>query len=250
MEKYFYKAFEGLARLAPGSEQSTKKAASLVNVAQEKVLNILDIGCGNGIHTLVLAEVFPNALITAVDTNQQYLDTLKKQLYKKELEDRVTLLNVSMLEMDFPAETFDIIWAEGSIYIAGFQKGLKLWNYFLKQDGYLVCSEISWLHTNLSKESEEFWTQGYPEINTISNKVNQIIDLEFAYIFSFVLPKEDWLDEYYNPLEINLKVMEHKYVHNPVALDVVNMIKQEIKLYHENSHDYSYVFYGMQKNSI
>lgn len=247
MEKYFYEAFEGLTRLAPGSEASTKKAALLVNIAKEKDLNILDIGCGTGIHTIILAERFPNAHITAVDTNQQYLDMLKKRLYQTKFEDRVTILNTSMLEMNFPPETFDLIWAEGSIYIAGFQEGLKQWKTFLKQDGYLVCSEISWLNTSPSKESKEFWEQGYPEIDTISNKVNQIIDLEYAYVFSFVLPKEDWIDEYYNPLEQNLKEMEYKYEGNPVALDVVNIIEQEINLYHGYPRDYSYVFYGMKK---
>jgi len=29
--------------------------------------------------------------------------------------------------------------------------------------------------------------------------------------------------------------------------NIVNMIKQEISLYHDNSNDYSYVFYGMKK---
>lgn len=246
MEKYFYEVFEGLARLAPGSEQSTKKAAALVNVDKEKELNILDIGCGTGIHTLILAEVFPNARITAIDTSQSFLDMLKKHLHKKGLEDRITVLNASMFEMDFPKETFDLIWAEGSIYIAGFQEGLKQWKPLLKRNGYLVCSEISWLHAKPSEESKEFWMQGYPEINTISNKVNQLIDLEYAYAFSFVLPKEDWL-EYYHPLERRLKEMEDKYNDTPAALNVVNMIRQEINLYHHHFHDYSYVFYGMKK---
>ncbi|MFS0577068.1 methyltransferase domain-containing protein [Sporosarcina sp. 179-K 3D1 HS] len=250
MEKYFYEAFEGLARLAPGSEPSTKKAASLVSVGKDTNLNILDIGCGNGIHTLILAEVFPNAHITAIDNNQQYLDTLIEQLHKKGLEARVTVLNTSMLEMDFSPETFDLIWAEGSIYIAGFQEGLKQWKPFLKQGGYLVCSEISWLHADPSRESKEFWEQGYPEIDSISNKVNQIIGQEYSYDFSFVLPKEDWIDEYYNPLGRNLREMEHKYYATPVALNVVNMIKQEISLYQNNSREYSYVFYGMKKCNI
>jgi ubiquinone/menaquinone biosynthesis C-methylase UbiE len=247
MEKYFYEAFEGLIRLAPGSERSTQKAISLVNIAREKELKILDIGSGTGIHTLLLAEVFPNAQITAVDTNEQYLDMLKKQLHIKKLEDRVHTLNASMLEMDFPSETFDMIWAEGSIYIAGFQEGLKKWRTFLKQDGYLVCSEISWLHANPSMESKAFWEQGYPEINTIPTKINQLENLEYAYDFSIVLPKDNWIEEYYNPLEKNLKDMEEKYFDNLDALNVVEMLRQEIRLYHNNVHDYSYVFYGMKK---
>ena len=41
--------------------------------------------------------------------------------------------------------------------------------------------------------------------------------------------------------------MELKYDAHPVALDVVNMMKQEINLYRNHSHDYSYVFDGMKK---
>ncbi|WHY99634.1 hypothetical protein [Peribacillus simplex] len=51
--------------------------------------------------------------------------------------------NVSMFDMGFKTETFDLIWAEGSIYIIGFQKGLKVWKPFLNRGGYLVCSEVS-----------------------------------------------------------------------------------------------------------
>jgi len=248
MENYFYEAFEGLTRLAPGSERSTKKAISLVNIPREKELKILDIGCGTGIHTVLLAEAFPNAQITAVDMNEQYLDMLKKQLHTKRFEDRVHILNTSMFEMDFLTETFDIIWAEGSIYIAGFQEGLKKWKTFLKQDGTLICSEISWLHANPSPECKEFWGQAYPEINSIPAKMNQIEELKYVYDFSFVLPKENWIEEYYNPLERNLTDMEKRHVDNPDALEVIELIRQEIRLYHENVNDYSYVFYGMKKS--
>lgn len=46
--------------------------------------------------------------------------------------------------MDFVPESFDLIWAEGYIYIIGFKKGLQDWKKFLKPGGYLICSEISW----------------------------------------------------------------------------------------------------------
>lgn len=55
------------------------------------------------------------------------------------------------------------------------------------------------------------------------------------------------LVEYYNPFEVKLKEMERKYIHTPVALDVVDMIKQEAKLYHENYQYYNYVFCGIKK---
>lgn len=247
MENYFYEAFDGLTRQGPGSEQSTKKALSQLDLDRNEVLEILDIGCGPGSHTLLLAAEFPNAHITAIDTNETSLTTLKEKLQQRRLEERVSVQNASMFKMDFKQETFDLIWAEGSIYIMGFQKGLACWKPFLKPRGYLVCSEISWLHDNPSNESKAFWNEGYPEIDTISNKINQITALNYNYIFSFVLPMKDWVEEYYNPLELSLQKMEKKYDTDADAFNVINMIRQEIKLYQHYYHDYSYVFYGLQK---
>ena len=65
-------------------------------------------------------------------------------------------------------------------------------------------------------------------MNTIPTKIKQLEDSEYAYDFSFVLPKSRWIEEYYNPLEENLTDMEKKYVANPGALEVVEMIRQEI----------------------
>ena len=40
---------------------------------------------------------------------------------------------MSMFEMSFDDETFDLIWAEGSIYIAGFVRGIRDWKRLLKK---------------------------------------------------------------------------------------------------------------------
>ncbi|WP_307477011.1 hypothetical protein [Cytobacillus purgationiresistens] len=58
------------------------------------------------------------------------------------------------------------------------------------------------------------------------------------------------MEEYYNPLNLNLINMEKKYVEVPSALDVVKMIKQEISVYQHHSDDYSYVFYGMRNRPL
>jgi ubiquinone/menaquinone biosynthesis C-methylase UbiE len=43
--------------------------------------------------------------------------------------------------MDFPEESFDIIWAEGSKSVIGFQQGIKKWYRFLKPRGFLVVHD-------------------------------------------------------------------------------------------------------------
>lgn len=48
------------------------------------------------------------------------------------LGDRVTALVGSMDELAFGDEELDLIWAEGSIYNIGFERGLTEWRRFLK----------------------------------------------------------------------------------------------------------------------
>lgn len=246
MEKYFYEAFKNLERLAPGSDLSTKKAMSLLQ-NKEQNLKILDIGCGNGIHTILLAKYFCNSTIIAVDNNDQYLKNLNSILNKNNLSNRVTVLNMSMFDMNFKNQSFDLIWAEGSIYIVGFEEGLNQWKKYLKKGGYLICSEISWITDEPHKESYNFWNTAYPEIDTIENKVLKIAKAGYNFKSSFILPKEDWLSSYYIPLEKNLDAMKIKYIDNKSANKVINMIESEITLYNNHNEDYSYVFYLMEK---
>ncbi|OLO39339.1 hypothetical protein BTR23_09865 [Alkalihalophilus pseudofirmus] len=68
-------------------------------------------------------------------------------------------------------------------------------------------------------------------------------------IFLKHFPKTDWTDQYYGPLKGNLQKMEQKYAGNEMALKVVQMLRDEIKLYENYSNDYSYASYGMRKIS-
>jgi len=61
-----------------------------------------------------------------------------------------------MLAIDFPLEHFDIIWAEGSIFIMGFEKGLKNWRNYIKPKGYLVVHEMAWLKPDAPEEIEDY----------------------------------------------------------------------------------------------
>lgn len=57
--------------------------------------------------------------------------------------ERVKALNMSMLQLSFPPESFDLIWSEGAIYIMGFGNGLTAWKPLLRRGGYVVVSELS-----------------------------------------------------------------------------------------------------------
>ena len=101
---------------------------------------ILDIGCGSGIPTLELARLGRGEII-GIDIDQSALDNFAIKITEVGLRDRVQALNCSLFNLDFPEETFDIIWSEGSIYAIGFERGLHEWKRFLKPGGYLVVHD-------------------------------------------------------------------------------------------------------------
>ncbi len=246
MENYFFEAFEVMDRLAPGSEASTLKAISMYKGPKEAT-DILDIGCGNGIHTMLLAKEFPKAKIIAIDNHQKFIENLNDTMEKNGLSQRVTGKCLSMFDMDFDEKSFDLIWSEGAIYIAGFERGLKEWKRLLKENGYLICSEVSWLVDNPSEEIAAFWDEEYPQIDKVENKIKQIEAAGYTYQGHFVTPSTDWTDNYYNPLQANLDKMLQKYPDNDMAKQVIAMLQHEIDLYRKYGDEYSYVFYIMSK---
>jgi len=76
---------------------------------------ILDIGCGPGGQTMELARLTQWEVI-GIDIHQPYLDQLTKKIKEAGFSNRVHAINCSMFDMQFPDESFDIIWAEGYLH--------------------------------------------------------------------------------------------------------------------------------------
>jgi len=245
LEKKFFEAFEGMSRMAPGSEASTQKAADLLN-RRDEPLHILDIGCGNGIHSQLLARLFPNAVITAIDNHGPFIDKLNHSAAAQRLSHRVKGQVADMFQMPFAPESFDLIWSEGAIYIIGFQRGLEEWEQFLKPGGALICSEAVWLNEMTSQEIFDFWNAEYPEIDTIEVKLQQVAEAGYTSLGYFIMPSRDWLT-YYEPLQKNLDQMNEKEGHLTTVQEVTQALQREIDLYHQYGHEYSYAFFVMKK---
>ena len=101
-----------------------------------KVMNprILDIGCGTGVPTIELAKM-SGGEVTGLDNNANSLNLLQKKINALGLDKQVKVINDSIFSMDFPDESFDIIWAEGSVFVMGFENSIKKWRRFLKRRG-------------------------------------------------------------------------------------------------------------------
>ena len=140
---YFYELFEALPRCGPGDNKSTRHAFDFIPKLSNQPL-ILDIGCGPGVQTIELAKLSKGKII-AIDNHQAFLDKLMKKVRDEGLEENIILRNISMLDMDFDVDTFDIIWSEGALYIMGFQNGLSRCHQLLKNNGYLAVTELVYL---------------------------------------------------------------------------------------------------------
>jgi len=202
----------------------TKKAFQMLPKIENP--HILDIGCGSGVPTIELAKL-SNGEIIGIDINQSLLDTLNRRVKEEGLSNRVKTMKRSLLDIDFPDKSFDIIWAEGSIWIIGFEKGLKEWRRLLKPSGFLVVHDT---------------------IKNMSNKLKKIPDCGFKLVNHFQLPEDAWWTEYCKPLEIRIKELRIKYKNDPEALKILKKHHREIDMVKRNPKEHSSAFYIMQKS--
>jgi len=235
---------EGLPREGNGRNKYTRKAFQMLSKLDKPC--ILDIGCGSGGPTLELARL-SRGEITGIDVNQTSLDRLARKIEKAGLADRVKAVNCSMFDMDFPDESFDIIWSEGSIWIIGFERGLREWRRFLKPRGFLVVHEMTWLQPNLPKEVYDYWKRFYPRIKTVPENLEQISGCGCDLIGHFALPEDAWWILYYGPLEKRIKKLRAKYVNDPKALTILDNEQREIEIYKKSYKWYGSAFFVMQK---
>ena len=94
MGPYFYEVYDDLPRGGPGDTESTVRALSLIKNAPPNP-RILDIGCGPGAQTMVLAQN-SSGTITAVDNHQAFLDKLRHKAEQAGLGGRVQTVNMDM----------------------------------------------------------------------------------------------------------------------------------------------------------
>jgi SAM-dependent methyltransferase len=241
MNEIFYEILSNLPRQGPGDIILTIKALNSIK-QKINVERILDIGCGSGFQTLAIA-LNSNAKITAVDNYEPFLDELNKQVVDMGINERLKTVCQDMNNLDLPLENYDIIWSEGSIFVTGFEKGLKNWKKFLQPNGFMVISEANWFKLNPPDELREFWNNEYPGILTVEENKELIKKCGYEIIDSFPLSANGWMNNYYYPLEKNIYKMRKKYVGNSEALEIINSVQNEINMFRKYSDYYGYMFY-------
>jgi ubiquinone/menaquinone biosynthesis C-methylase UbiE len=241
----FRELTEGLPRQAPGSAAATLRALGLVRGLPDQP-RILDVGCGPGAQTIELARA-TCGWIVAVDIRQRFLDELTERAAAAGVLPQVTTVNTSMFDMDFADASFDLIWSEGAIYIEGFATGLTAWRRFLKPGGWLVVSELTWLMPDRPAEAAEYWARSYPAMGSIERNCQIVAEAGYVSMDGFVLPVQDWWNNYYGPSERRVEELREKYAGDSEILATLDETSREHDLFRAYHDAYGYVFYIMRK---
>jgi SAM-dependent methyltransferase len=245
MTNVFFEIHSGLPREAPGDDASTARALALARGLPPKP-DILDVGCGPGAQTLVLARATGGAVL-AVDNHAPFLEDLRRRASWAGLADRVQSIRGSMFELPFMEAAFDLIWSEGAIYIMGFDHGLQSWRRLLRPAGWLAVTEVAWLRDDPPREIVDFWTAGYPGIRTVAENLAAIRDGGYDPAGHFVLPESSWWDSYYVPVLERVARLKETYRGDAEALGILDQETLEIDLYRKYSSYYGYVFFVMKR---
>ncbi len=170
---------------------------------------ILDVGCGSGVPTMELARL-SNGEITGIDINEELLNVLRRKIEKAGVSDRVKAIKCSIFDMEFPDESFHMIWSEGSVYVIGFERGLQEWKRFLKPSGFMVVHD---------------------EKGSVPDKLKQISRCGYKLLGYFELDKDRWWAEYYAPLEKLIVETRIKCTDDPKIIKALQTAQWEIDMF-------------------
>ncbi|WP_240670329.1 class I SAM-dependent methyltransferase [Actinoplanes solisilvae] len=235
----FLLAHTGLPREAPGSEATTALLLQLVGALPARP-RIVDIGCGTGPATVVLAQL-TGGHVTAVDLYKPFLEAAADRATAAGVADQVTILEASMDALPFAPGSADLLWAEGSAYFMGFDAALAAWRPLLAPGGALVLTDAEWLTPDPSPGAQAFWTPGYPAMRTTAANVAAAQQAGWTVQATYVLPDSDW-DEYYGPLSARLATLRAEGL-PPEQLDQVG---EEITIRAAHGNDYAYTAYVLR----
>lgn len=244
----FFALHHGLPRQAPGSDASTRHLLSLCGPLPERP-RVLDLGCGPGRSALLLAAeagaAGTGAEVTAVDLHAPFLDELRTAAAARGLADRVRTIEADMGALtgeDFEDGSFDLVWAEGSAYILGFDAALARWKRLLAPGGTLVLTECQWTVPDPSAGARAFWDPHYA-LRTTAGNLAAAQAAGYQVLGVHELPDSDWA-EYYGPLAERVRALSG--AGGPAMARALAATREELGVRARHGHEYGYTGYVLR----
>lgn len=241
----FHQLFDPLPRLSPGSDSSTSKAIRRLP-SPRLGAKILDVGCGKGRSTIVLAQHY-KAPVIGVDAYQPYLDALDAAAKEAGVGKLVSTRCAKMDALDFSANSFDVIWSEGAVYKIGVGRAMREWQEMLRYGGVIAFSEVSWLREDPPLEAKVFWAKRYRDMSTMH--VNKLkIEAEGLFMIDMLPLTEQDAADYYGPLEQRVAELKPEAESAPELAAVLADAEEEIAIHKKHGPCFGYVFYMARRD--
>jgi len=139
--------------MAPGGEGNVDKLVASIDLAGKRVL---DIGCGIGGPAFVLARKY-GAHVTGIDLEPQLIERATRRAAELGLSRKTEFHTVTLGPLDFPDESFDVVFTSGALTQTEDKAGIVAECYrVLKPGGILTCYD--WLKSDaeLSDDMRHF----------------------------------------------------------------------------------------------
>jgi ubiquinone/menaquinone biosynthesis C-methylase UbiE len=161
---------------------------------------ILDAGCGNGAHSVRLAQ--RGFKVTAVDFSDEALKLCNENLKIHNLDSKVKVRKASLLELDFKDDSFDNVLCWGVLmHIPEIKVALNELCRVIKPGGNLILCEVSknalettsgrFIKLILNKQGKELQTDAGIECWTETSSGNFLVrKMDFKWLKSYLKSKK------------------------------------------------------------
>lgn len=234
--------FGGLDKLGPGSDADTLRVVDML--PQLSLQLVIDAGCGTGRQTLALASRL-QTVVHAVDSHAPFLDRLQCRAAEAGIAHLVRVYCMDMVDIPKVFREIDLLWSEGAAWNIGFAQVLKTWHSAIKQQGFAVVSERSWLRKAVSERVRRLVRRAYPAMGSVAENRSAAREAGFFVIGTYTLPPEAWRDGYYDILEARAGTLrDHP---DRVIRDFAAAMIEKISIFQSCGDSFGYVFYVMRK---
>jgi serine/threonine-protein kinase HipA len=233
----FFAVHRDLPREGPGTDASTLEALRRLPPLPPAP-RVLDLGCGPGAQTLVLARTLGSRIV-AVDGHQPFVDQLARSAVAAGLDHLIETRCADFGALDEPEGSVDLIWSEGAIFCLGFAAGIAKWRPLLRVGGLMALTEMAWFTDDPPAEAREYLAAEYPPLTSVAANLALARDAGMEVLDHFPLPAEAWWT-YYDPIARRLAELLPRAAGNPALQQMIDSTQLEIEMYRRHGASYGY----------